>query len=191
MGLMLFFMSFSLFAQDGWYRDYDFEAELEYWDVYLEVWVLEDGGLTVNFEDVWSENWFDIREQMAGLMFVLSYMIDDGESISEYIDYIIYSWFEYNNPSDPDSRYMNEDLRWDMHMTSQWLDQYSYARRSTDKRHMLDQIIETQQAQWEEVNNLFLKPTIDPREQEFIDEQRALEEEYLNSPDFRGPPPKR
>lgn len=160
--ILLLLLPTLLFAQD-WKRSVDFEKELEEWDIYLEVWTLEDeNGLTINFEDYWSDDWYGVREQMSGLF----YVIVDQEI--DFMDYIIYSW-------------VDGDKSWDMHMDGEWLDYYFIAPR-TEKRKMLDLIIQTQQLQWEIKNHLYLIPQVKESEQEAIEQQQRLEEQ---APIFR------
>lgn len=159
--IILMFLSTSLFAQD-WERSREFEEELYNWDIHLGVWALEDEDITINFEDEWSDNWYDVREQMAGLFYVLVDMEID------FMDYIIYSW-------------VDGDISWDMHMDREWLNYYFLASRA-DKRKMLDLIIQTQQLQWEIKNNLYLRPQIDESELRAIEQQQKLEKIAPNLP---------
>lgn len=175
-GLIIFFMFFSLFTQD-WKRDLEFENNLETWDVYLEVWILEKENMTTfNFEDITSENFWGIREQLTGLMFVL--MNSTNNVITDHMDYIIYSWFEYEDPTDSSARYNDKKLRWDIHMDYDWLVKYSLTKRSIDKRNMISLLINSIEAQWQDVNNLYLKKDLEQFE-ETIKEQRKLELDYI------------
>lgn len=184
--IMLLITTFT-FAQDAgaqinWYRDYEMEEFFEDWDVYVEVWMreTESGLININLEDVWSEDWFDVRNQFATALYALwDETIYQDISLDELgINLFIYSWFEYNDQKNPDARYENDDERWDVFLDPEWLYQYWNARRDRDRLTMTDRVIDSLVAQWEEVN----RPTFQRGTQQYEDiitEQQQLEDEFL------------
>ena len=185
---ILLFISFFLFAED-WYRYTDLEDYLwNEWDVEIEVWAVEwdDGTITINLEDVVSEDWFDVRFQLSTILYALydEATWQDMTYADLGIHLIIYSWFEYDDPRNPDARYDNEDLRWDIYLDEEWMTRYFTARRDRDRTTMVGRVVDVVVAQWEEANRSFLRRDL----QQFDDEittQQKLEAEAPRPPQKR------
>lgn len=180
LALILLLINIPLFSQE-WYRDYDLEEFLyDEWYVEIEVWVIDwdDGTSMINFEDVYSEDWFDVRMNLSTLLYAIYDEAEwEGFDYSDLDIYlIIYSWFEYDDPEDPNARYLDEDLRWDIYLDEEWMTRYFNARRDRDRTTMVGRIIDVMVAQWEEQNNFFLRRDITPYSDD-IEEQRQLEEQ--------------
>lgn len=165
-----------------WYQDYSMEAFFSSWDVEVDVWVIkwEDNTLTINLEDVWSEDWYDVRAQFQTALYALYDEIDyRGLTLEDLgIAMFIYSWFEGDYQSlNADIRYENDDLRWDIYLDYIWLEEYFTARRDRDRSNMAGEAVDALVAQWEATNRSFLSRDLDEF-QNFIKEQTELQETF-------------
>lgn len=181
--LVILLFCFPAFAQDEvtWLRDGELEGFFYEWDVEVEVWkgFWDDGFLSVNIEDVWSEDWFDVRSQLSTVLYSIYDEAVWMEQTPDDLDFdlIIYSWFEYDDPFDPGVRYENEDLVWDIYIDKQWLKRYFAARRDRDRTSMVSMLVDSLVAQWEEVNRDLIKRDIQPFNETII-EQQQIEDMY-------------
>lgn len=108
------------FAQQEWYRSFEFEEYFSLFDMDCEVWVNEETGV-INVEDV---NWQDINDVVYGASYLLGLidflLEDEGISFRESgLNAIIYSFFDIQDHTV--DRYTWPNKRYDFYMQREWL----------------------------------------------------------------------
>ncbi len=147
--MILFLLTLSfLSAQqfDSWQRVPFIEEYFKLFEVEVDVWYDIDN-LVLNFEDTYSRDFNDMLFQLGYLMTAFNFMLEDsGETFSDMdIETIIYSYFTLTDPNS--SRYYSPNEKYEIWMTSNWLNKYFYSTRAK-KQEMLYTLFEDHYSMW-------------------------------------------